>query len=298
MTLPYSGQISLGQLNDELNRPHTQSISLGEGVARTIAGKPTGPISLSDLYGRNKQIFIGAFTSSQWLTIPTGATAVRILAVGGGGGGGDGGPSYGAWEGGGGGGGGAVIDNTLTSSSIAALVGVPQLLTIGTVGGINTNGGNTSFLGQVALGGGGGGGGDEIWWHTGLDGYGRPGGSGGGSTGSQGGRSGGVSTQWSTYGYGFGSNGGSSNVDNYSGGGGGAGAPGSGSTGGSGINVNISGTTYFLGYGGNGGYYLGNAGMSYNTNKTTAYGCGGGGQGGGQYWPGSDGIAFIWVTLG
>lgn len=53
MTLQSSGPISLGNVNTELGRSATATISLGETAVRTLAGVPTGPISLSNLYGKS-----------------------------------------------------------------------------------------------------------------------------------------------------------------------------------------------------------------------------------------------------
>jgi hypothetical protein len=53
MTLQSSGSISLGQVNTELGRSATATISLGESAVRTLAGIASGTISLSDLYGKS-----------------------------------------------------------------------------------------------------------------------------------------------------------------------------------------------------------------------------------------------------
>ena len=52
MTLPSSGAISLSNVNVELGRGSTATISLGESAVRTLAGVPSGAISLSNLYGK------------------------------------------------------------------------------------------------------------------------------------------------------------------------------------------------------------------------------------------------------
>jgi hypothetical protein len=53
MTLQSSGAISLGDVNVELGRSSTANISLGETAVRTLAGVSSGPISLSQLYGKS-----------------------------------------------------------------------------------------------------------------------------------------------------------------------------------------------------------------------------------------------------
>lgn len=56
MTLPTSGTISLTLVINELriaNSSRTYPISLGDSDVRTLAGKPSGAISLSDLYGKS-----------------------------------------------------------------------------------------------------------------------------------------------------------------------------------------------------------------------------------------------------
>lgn len=53
MTLPASGAISLAQVAVELGRASNAAITLNETAVRTLAGKPSGAISLSDLYGKS-----------------------------------------------------------------------------------------------------------------------------------------------------------------------------------------------------------------------------------------------------
>ncbi|WP_225241119.1 hypothetical protein [Janthinobacterium lividum] len=53
MTLPSSGTISMAQVNVEIGHGSNAVISLGESAVRTLAGVPSGPVSLSQLYGKS-----------------------------------------------------------------------------------------------------------------------------------------------------------------------------------------------------------------------------------------------------
>ena len=64
MPLPSSGSISLSQVNVELGRPSTQAISMGEGAVRTLFGVPSGPISMSQGFGKANQ-FVLTISSNQ-----------------------------------------------------------------------------------------------------------------------------------------------------------------------------------------------------------------------------------------
>lgn len=57
MTLQSSGAISLGNVNTELGRSSTATISLGETAVRTLAGVSSGAIALSNLYGKSNVAF-------------------------------------------------------------------------------------------------------------------------------------------------------------------------------------------------------------------------------------------------
>lgn len=56
MTLP-TGTISMSQVNTELGRSSTASISLGESAVRTLAGVPSGAISMNNLRGKSNVTF-------------------------------------------------------------------------------------------------------------------------------------------------------------------------------------------------------------------------------------------------
>lgn len=52
MALP-TGTISMSQVNTELGRSSTATISLGESAVRTLAGVPSGAISMDNLRGKS-----------------------------------------------------------------------------------------------------------------------------------------------------------------------------------------------------------------------------------------------------
>lgn len=52
MTLPSSGAISLSQVNTELQKSSSATISLGDSDVRLLAQVPSGTISMSNLYGK------------------------------------------------------------------------------------------------------------------------------------------------------------------------------------------------------------------------------------------------------
>ncbi len=56
MTLP-TGTISMSQVNTELGRSATATISLGESAVRTLAGVPSGAISMDNLRGKSAVTF-------------------------------------------------------------------------------------------------------------------------------------------------------------------------------------------------------------------------------------------------
>jgi hypothetical protein len=65
MTLPASGPISFNQINVELGVAGTTSASLGQTSYRTLAGVPSGTISMSNFYGKsNRKAISYTFTAS------------------------------------------------------------------------------------------------------------------------------------------------------------------------------------------------------------------------------------------
>lgn len=53
MALPSSGPLSLSQVNTELGKSATNSISLNDTNVRTLAGKASGAIAFADLRGKS-----------------------------------------------------------------------------------------------------------------------------------------------------------------------------------------------------------------------------------------------------
>jgi len=213
-----SGPISLGDVRTELG--NTGIISLNDADVRTLAGRPSGVISMSNFYGAIDEIAIGGvirdygiyrshtFTSSGTFTVRN-ALSMDILLVAAGGNGGEGGNC-----GGGGAGGMNVYTQTLGAGTYTATVGQPAARAYGTF-----TGGNTVFNGRTMFGGGKGG--DSPNPDAGANIQGTPGGSGGGaSLYSVGNFAAGVAGQGFAGGQGSGTNGG--------GGGGGAGTSGQG----------------------------------------------------------------------
>ena len=106
MTTP--GQISLDDVNTELDITPGTQINMGAAPVRALAEVPTGAISMSDLQGKSNAQFVTAsggtettdgdfkvhtFNSSGTFTVnqagnPAGSTTVDYMVIGGGGGGG------------------------------------------------------------------------------------------------------------------------------------------------------------------------------------------------------------------
>ncbi|KKP92726.1 MAG: hypothetical protein UR96_C0006G0002 [candidate division WS6 bacterium GW2011_GWC1_36_11] len=228
---------------------------------------------------------IHTFKSSDTFTV-NGSGKVEVLVVAGGGGGG----TAAATGGGGGGGAGGV----LYSSSVSVSAG-SNSVTVGSGGGVNANGVNSSILSLTAIGGGYGG--------NATNGTGNTGGSGGGS------RSGVTSRSSGTSGQGYAGGIGNASINYGAGGGGGAsaqgydGTTGGGSNGGAGISNSITGTSVYYGGGGggsfgqfgnptmpNGGVGGGGAG-GFSTSPLGVAGTANTGGGGGGGWNGSAGAA-------
>lgn len=80
MTLQSSGAISLNDVNVELGRSGTASINMNETAVRTLAGKASGAISMSDFYGKsNATITLNNTYSVVHTTSTPDAAFVRIV---------------------------------------------------------------------------------------------------------------------------------------------------------------------------------------------------------------------------
>ena len=64
MTLPVSGAISFNAINVELGTPGTTTASLGQASYRSLAGVPSGAISLNNFYGK-ANTWYGTITTNQ-----------------------------------------------------------------------------------------------------------------------------------------------------------------------------------------------------------------------------------------
>jgi len=121
MTLPASGPISMANVNTELQRSSTTTVSLNDTIVRTLFGVPSGQISMSNGYGKAYTIpgNSGILTSGSSFTLPTtSGLTISVLIIGGGGGGGGGSSrtfAAGFTTGGGGGGsGGNVYESNIS----------------------------------------------------------------------------------------------------------------------------------------------------------------------------------------
>lgn len=79
MTLPASGTISMSQINVELGRAATAALSLNDAAARALAGVPSGPIKMSDFYGKSNIVVVQRQTTST--TVRASATVVSWAAA-------------------------------------------------------------------------------------------------------------------------------------------------------------------------------------------------------------------------
>ena len=96
MTLP-NGQISMSQVNTELGNPSSSQISLNDSDVRSLAGKQSGQIRMSDLQGASNFSASGGETGVRWgkkfhiftstgtFTF-SGSKTINYIGIGGGGG--------------------------------------------------------------------------------------------------------------------------------------------------------------------------------------------------------------------
>lgn len=163
MALP-NGQISMSQVNTELGSPSSSQISLNDSDVRSLAGKPSGQIRMSDLHGASNWSASGGQVGDRggkryhyFITTGTftysGSKTVNYIGIGGGGG-----ASH-LSGGRAGGGAGGYAEGSTTINGPGSLT-----VTVGSGGGVGPttgNGGNgsASQIGpSIKFGGGGGGG--------------------------------------------------------------------------------------------------------------------------------------------
>lgn len=78
MTLPVSGPISLSQVNVELGLSATAPINMNASNVRTLFGKPSGTIAMSDGYGKSNRVALNyTFASS------TANASLNVSTIGG-----------------------------------------------------------------------------------------------------------------------------------------------------------------------------------------------------------------------
>jgi len=68
MTLPASFPLSMSQVNTELGRATNATTSLTESAVRTLAQKPSGAVSFSDLLGKASLTVSGVNDSRNYIT--------------------------------------------------------------------------------------------------------------------------------------------------------------------------------------------------------------------------------------
>lgn len=79
MTLPSSGAITFANVNTELGFNATTIIALNDSPVRSLFGKPSGAISMSDGYGKSNITYV-TFTSSTTWVVPAGVTNIKTMS--------------------------------------------------------------------------------------------------------------------------------------------------------------------------------------------------------------------------
>jgi hypothetical protein len=256
-----SNNMSLASASNVVSfKANTGALKLPSG---TTGQRPETPVLGMQRWNSDRGV-VEVWNGSVWLAI-TGATQGVYLIVAGGGGGG-----YESFQGSGGGGAGGLLTGTFFAN-----VSTSYSIVVGSGGGVNSQGANSSGFSVVAIGGGSGAGNNPSSIN---------GGSGGGKC-TRDNPSENFGPGSGTLGQGFA---GSSGISQYvGGGGGGASQTGQGINGGAGIQSSITGTATFYAGGGGGGDRqagLGGTGGSGGggTRSVGTPNTGGGGAGGGS----------------
>jgi hypothetical protein len=255
-----SNNMSLASASNVVSfKENTGALKIPSG---TTGQRPAAPVLGMQRWNSDIGV-VEVWNGSIWLAI-TGATQGVYLVVAGGGGGG-----ANAFEGSGGGGAGGLLSGTFFAN-----VATSYSIVVGSGGGVNAQGLNSSGFGVVAIGGGAG---------AGTSGAINGGSGGGRNTRDRGEENYGPGS--GTAGQGFA---GSAGISGYTGaGGGGASQTGQGINGGAGIQSSINGTaTFYAGGGGGGDRQAGPGGIGGSggggTRSPGVANTGGGGAGGGS----------------